>query len=268
MSKNIMEKLQDTNPECEIWWDSSPLVYQTWANNMIAKAPANKKSAWEEQLKRLFDPDNASQMFFRSSTTNPPLSLNAIKDNPPVWAAYVKGLIEGNPDSTVEDIYWMTYKEVVRRGAEMIRPKWEASKGKYGYISGQVDPRCVYDYDAMKKQAMEIAALGKNIVVKCPGSKEGYQLLEELTAQGIGTNNTTSFTVPQYIACMNAVSRGLERAKKNNVDMFRWRSVITHMSARYGSLGDMAAQAKARGIELTPADVRWAELAIYKQAYF
>jgi transaldolase len=268
MTKNILEKLQDTNPECEIWWDSSPLIYENWAKSVVAKAPANKKGAWEEQLKRLFDPSDTAGMFFRSSTTNPPLSLNAIHDNPPVWAAYVKELIEDNPDSSVEEIYWMIYKEVVRRGAELIRPKWDATKGKYGYISGQVDPRLVYDYEAMQKQAMEIAALAPNIVVKCPGSKEGYQLIEELTAQGIGTNNTTSFTVPQYIACMNAVSRGLERARKNNVDMFRWRSVITHMSARYGTLGDLRKQADARGIELTPSDVRWAELAIYKRAYF
>jgi transaldolase len=268
MTKNILEKLQDTNPECEIWWDSSPLVYENWAKGMVAKAPAQKKAAWEEQLKRLFDPEDASGMFFRSSTTNPPLSLNAIHDNPTAWAEYVKGLIEENPDDSVEDIYWKVYKEVVRRGAALIRPKWDATKGKYGYISGQVDPRFVYDYDAMHKQAMEIAALAPNIVVKCPGSKEGYRLLEELTALGIGTNNTTSFVVPQYIACMNAVTRGLERAAKNGVDMFRWRSVITHMSARYGSLGDLKKQADARGIQLTPSDIRWAELAIYKRAYF
>ncbi|MBD3391223.1 MAG: hypothetical protein GF418_04135 [Chitinivibrionales bacterium] len=267
MAKHILEKLQDTNPECEIWWDSSPLVYQTWEKSTIDKAPAAKKQEWAAQLKRLFDPDNAGDMFFRSSTTNPPLSLAAIRDNPEMWGAYVRGLIEQHADATVEEIYWMVYKEVVRRGAELIRPKWDASKGKYGYISGQVDPRYVYDYDAMYQQAKEIAALGDNIVVKCPGSAEGYRLLEQLTAEGIGTNNTTSFTVPQYMACMNAISNGLERARKNKVDLFRWRSVITHMSARYGTLGDLKIQADARGIELTPADMRWAELAIYKRAY-
>jgi transaldolase len=267
MSKNILEKLQDTNPECEIWWDSSPLVYENWARSVVDNAPANKKEEWKEQLARLFSLDNAADMFFRSSTTNPPLSFNAIKDNPAMWAARVKELIEENNDASVEEIFWRTYKEIVKRGADMLRPKWEASNHNYGYISGQVDPRYVYDYDAMLKQALEIAQLAPNIVIKSPGSKEGYRLIEELTARGIGTNNTTSFCVPQYMACFNAVSRGLERAKKNNVDMLRWRSVITHMSARYSTLGDLKTQAQARGIELKPSHIRWAELAMYKRAY-
>jgi transaldolase len=119
----------------------------------------------------------------------------------------------------------------------------------------------------MYRQAKEIAWLGENIIVKIPGSEAGYRLIEELTSVGIGTNNTISFTVSQYDACMNAVSRGLKKAEINGVDMNRWRSVITHMSARLGSLGDLKNQAAARGIDLSPSDIRWAEIAVYKKAY-
>jgi len=267
-NSNILERLAQTNPECEIWWDSSPLVYANWAGQLLAKAPSDKQSAWREQLKRLFDPENSASMFFRGCTTNPPLSYAAILDDPVRWGAFVREMIEEHADYGVEQIYWQTYKEIVRQGAQMLLPCWEASNGKYGYISGQVDTRHVTDYEAMRAQAAEIAALAPNIVVKCPGSAEGYRLIEELTAQGIGTNNTTSFTVPQFIECMNSVSRGLERAQRDKVDMRRWRSVITHMSARFGDLGDLKTQAKARGIELTPEEIRWAEVAIYKRAYF
>jgi transaldolase len=31
MKKHILERLADTHPEAEIWWDSSPLVYAKWA---------------------------------------------------------------------------------------------------------------------------------------------------------------------------------------------------------------------------------------------
>jgi transaldolase len=104
-------------------------------------------------------------------------------------------------------------------------------------------------------------------MVKIPGSKEGYQVIEELTARGIPTNNTTSFTVPQYIECMNAASRGLERAKKAGIDLSRWRSVITHMSARLGNIGDLKAQAEARGITLSPEEILLGEMAVLKRAY-
>ena len=100
-----------------------------------------------------------------------------------------------------------------------------------------------------------------------PGTREGYQVIEELTARGIATNNTLSFTVPQFVACMDAVQSGLEKARKNKVDLSAWRSVITHMSARYGALGDLKAQADARKIDLSEAEIRWAELLIFKRAY-
>jgi transaldolase len=265
--KNVLEKLQDANLDAEIWWDSSPLVYRNWAAGVVEKAPSEKKESWKVQLKRVFDPNNPGDTLFRGVTTNPPLSYNAIKDDPKHWAEIVRGLIREHADKGVEEIFWMTYKQIVKRGAEYFRPVWESSERAHGYLSGQVDPRDVYDADRMFAQALDLAELSPNVMIKCPGSRQGYEVIEKLTAMGIATNNTLAFTVPQFLACMEAVQRGLEKARKDGVDMFRWRSVITHMSARYGTLGDLKTQAEARGIDLSEADVRWAELSIFKRAY-
>jgi transaldolase len=265
--KHILEKLAEANPEAEIWWDSSPLVYGNWARGMVEKAPEEKRGMWSEQLKRLFDPENPGETLFRGVTTNPPLSLNAIKDNPQFWAHFVRDLIRAHPEKGVDEIFWLTYKEVVKRGAQFFLPLWEKSNHTYGYLSGQVDPRYVFDAEKMLAQAMDLAQLSPNIMIKCPGSREGYELIRRLTAHGIATNNTLAFTVPQFVACMEAVQDGLKIARENTVDLYRWRSVITHMSARYGTLGDLKGQADSRGIELSEADVRWAELAIFKRGY-
>lgn len=119
----------------------------------------------------------------------------------------------------------------------------------------------------MLEQGLQLTEIAPNVMVKIPGSKEGYEVIEELTARGISTNNTTSLTVPQYVACMDAVSRGLERAKAKAVDLSKWRSVITHMSARLGNVGDLKAQADARGIALSAEDILHGELAVLKRAY-
>lgn len=37
-SKSIVEKLWEVNPKAEIWWDSSPLIYENWRSKMIQKA--------------------------------------------------------------------------------------------------------------------------------------------------------------------------------------------------------------------------------------
>jgi transaldolase len=97
---------------------------------------------------------------------------------------------------------------------------------------------------------------------------EGYAVIEELTARGISTNNTTSFTVPQYMKCMAAVTAGLQRAKAAGVDLSKWRSVVTHMSSRLGQLGDWKKEADARGISLSLMEIRDGEEAVLKRAYW
>ena len=265
--KSVLEKLQETNGAAEIWLDSSPLVYDNWVKSVVEKAPSMKKEVWKRQLKLLFDLENPEETQFRGVTTNPPLSLAAVKDNPGFWSDYINDLIRENPTKGVEEVFWMTYKKIVERGAQLFLPIWEKSKHTYGYLSAQVDPRDCYHADRMLKQALEIAQISPNVMVKVPGTCEGYEVIEKLTAKGIATNNTLAFTVPQFLACMEAVQRGLGKAKKVGVDLSRWRSVITHMSARYGTLGDLKAQAESRGIELSEVDIRWAELSIFKKAY-
>ena len=270
MKQHVLEKLAATNPESEIWWDSSPLIFQSWKDETLAKDPNPATSGWREQTERLFDLqtiDTQGTMGFRGVTTNPPLCLQAIKLAPDYWANHIKEIAKASPGADVESVYWALYLEIVRKGAAMILPVFKASGGKYGMVSGQVDPRWVRDGRRMLEQGLTIAAQGENVMVKIPGSKEGYEVIEELTARGISTNNTTSFTVPQYIRCMVAVSAGLTRAKAAGVDLSRWRSVITHMSARLGELGDWRTEAKARGVSLALSEIRDGEEAVLKRAY-
>ena len=270
LTKHVLERLAQTNPEAEIWWDSSPLIYANWKRETLAKDPDPASSGWVDQLTRFLDPQaiqSEGKMGFRGVTTNPPLSLQAIKLAPEMWAGRVKDIARTMPGADVEQVYWALYLEVVRQGAAMILPVYKASGGKYGFLSGQVDPRWVREGTRMLAEGLQIAAQGENVMVKIPGSKEGYEVIEELTARGISTNNTTSFTVPQYLRCMAAVSAGLLRAKAAGVDLSRWRSVVTHMSARLGELGDWKTEAAARGIPLALSEIRDGEEAVLKRAY-
>ncbi|KRA80776.1 transaldolase family protein [Altererythrobacter sp. Root672] len=265
-----LEQLAATNADAEIWWDSSPLIFPSWKEETLAKAPEGQRAEWDAQLTRFYDDatiKSQGTMGFRGVTTNPPLSLQAIKLAPEMWSAEIKQIAAKNPGLDVEGVYWAMYLDLVKKGADAIRPVYDKSGGKFGFLSGQVDPRFVRDGDKMLAQGLTIAAQGENVMVKLPGSKEGYEVLEELTALGISTNNTTSFTVPQYLRCRAAVSAGLLRAQAAGIDLSKWRSVITHMSARLGELSDWKTEAKARGIELTMSEIRDGEEAVLKRAY-
>ena len=267
MKKSPLERLMETHPGLEIWWDSSPLIYTSWTEDMLKKAPPDRVKELQEQLKRFYDPEHPEEALFRGVTTNPPLSLNVIKTHETLMTKLVDGLIEQNPCVDKEALFWMTYKEIIQRGARMYLGVFQRSQYRYGYLSGQVDPRALTDKEKMISQALELASLSPNVMIKVPGSKEGYEVIKFLTSKGISTNNTLTFVLPQLMACAKAVKEGLAIARQNGVDLTRWRSVITHMAARYGDLGDLRKEAESLEIDLSEADIRWAELAIFKKTY-
>ena len=265
--KSVAERLVEFNPETEIWWDSSPLVYGNWKKKMLDKAAPGERAELEEQLTCLFDESDPASGLVRGVTTNPPLSLQAIEGHLEIWVPWVDQLIRDNPYAGVEVLFWKTYLEVVRRGSEMMKPIWEASNHHLGYLSGQVDPRNCLNEELMFKQALELAAQNPNVMIKCPGTAEGIRLLRRLTAIGIATNCTLCYILPQFVTVMDAVQSGLAEAKANNVSMYRWRSVITHMSARYEEREAFDESAAEAGVSLTLEDKRWASIAIFRKAY-
>lgn len=264
---NLFEDLVAVSPGMEIWWDSSPVILDNWYKKMLAKADDADKPVLEAQFARMYNPDDPMSQLFRGVTTNPPLSLAAFKDDPARWEKVAKQVLADNPGVDTEGLFWLLYKQVVKQGSDMFLPLFEASGHKEGYLSGQVDPRSAFDGEAMLAQALEIHAINPNVMVKVPGTAQGYDIIEELTSRGIATNNTLTFVLSQLLDCAKSVMRGLEKAKANGVDLSKWRSVITHMEARYGDLGGLREAGAEVGVEITEADVRYAELAIFKKAY-
>jgi transaldolase len=264
---NLLEKLVEMSPGMEIWWDSSPVIFESWSGGMLEKALPEHREILKLQLHRMFNRDHPTRQLFRGVTTNPALSLQAIQNDPSHWEGIAGGIISDNPGIDRETLFWLLYKQVVKRGSDMYLPLFENSGYREGYLSGQVDPRSSFDKEAMLRQALDLAKLNPNVMIKVPGSSQGYEVIEELTARGISTNNTLTFVLPQLLDCAQSVRRGLETARMNNVDLSRWRSVITHMESRYGDLGGLREFAAEKGITLSEGEVRLAELAIFKKAY-
>lgn len=267
MFKSPVERLAHTHPDLEIWWDSSPLVYAGWVQKMVAQAAPERKAVLEEQLKRLYNPQEPEKSVFRGCTTNPPLSLKALKADPETWGAWIDAQIHASPDLSVEELAWLTYKEIVRRGAEMYLPIFKASNGRFGWISGQLDPRLFTETDVMLRTAQELSALSPNVMIKVPASMQGIEVVKSLTAQGIATNTTVCFTLPQIMASARAAMEGVRLARENGVDLSRWRAVITMMIGRLTENPVLDLQARRRQIPLTWQDKHWYGIAVFRRAY-
>lgn len=265
--KSVLERLAQTNSGLEVWWDSSPLVFESWVKEMVEIAPEEKKELLEAQLNRVFDAKNPKNSLIRGVTTNPPLSLAAMKHDPERWSAWIANYVKAHPEAEVYEVFWALYKEIVRLGAEKLQPIFENSGYEYGYISAQVDPHHNFDEDIILEQALDLSKIAKNVMIKVPGSKEGVKVIKELTARGIPTNCTSAYVVPQFVAVAEAVLEGLDIARKNGVDLTYWRSVVTDMSVRWENSPAFDESANEAGITLEDNDKRWAGVAIFKNAY-
>jgi transaldolase len=267
IEETILDRLMYTAPSVEIWWDSSPLVYRSWANGLIAKYPEEQREKLTRQLQRLYDPENPAATRFTGVTTNPPLSYQAIQDDPARWSVWVTDYASQHPDQEPAQVGWELYKEIVRLGAQMYLPVYQRTDYCYGQLSAQVNPYTFFDADQMVKQALELRKLSENIAIKIPGSREGVEAIQRLTALGVPTNCTSGYIVSQFIAVAEAVQAGLLEARQNGIDLTGWRSVITFMSARWEGAPEFGEQAKQAGVELSVEDQRWASVAVFKNAY-
>jgi len=267
MIESPIERLIKTNPDMEIWWDSSPLVYKSWVQKMLNAAEADRRPVLEEQLGRLYDAQEPARSLFRGCTTNPPLSLNAVQEDPEYWEPWLETQILSQPDLNKRELAWLTYKEVVKRGAEMYLPIYEASKGRFGWISAQLDPRLFTKTDQMIRDADELSAVSPNVMIKVPASMQGIEVVRVLTSKAISTNTTVCFTLPQIMATANAAMEGVRIAQNNGLDLSKWRAVITMMIGRLTERKTLEVQAERRNITLSRQDKHWFGIAVFRRAY-
>ena len=265
MVESPLERLAKTHPDLEIWWDSSPLVYDQWVRKTLNCAEPSRQPVLEEQLARLYNTEAPAKSVFRGCTTNPPLSWQAIQSDPNFWNDQVWEIIQAHPGQGVQELVWLTYKEVVKRGAEMYMPIFEASHGRFGWISGQLDPRLFTETEQMVRDAVELSALSPNVMIKVPASMQGIEVVKILTSKGISTNTTVCFTLPQILASADAALEGIRLAERNKVDLNRWRAVITMMIGRLTENEVLDVQAERKDIKLTWQDKHWFGIAVFRR---
>jgi transaldolase len=155
----------------------------------------------------------------------------------------------------------------VKRGAEMFMPIWEASNGRYGWISGQLDPRLFTEVDQMVHDADELQSISPNVMIKVPASMQGIEVVKILTSMAISTNTTTCFTLPQIMASADAAMAGIKLAEKNKVDLSKWRAVITMMIGRLTEHEVLDVQAARKNMQLSWQDKHWFGTAVFRRAY-
>ncbi len=262
MASSALHRLAALHPKAEIWWDSSPLIYRHWRED-THYAWREHPERWDllEALGMLGEPSG----LFRGATTNPPLAWGAIEAERFTWDAWVRK--RARSAASADELFWALYEEVCRQAADVLMPLYRASRGRYGHVCAQVDPRRLTDLEAMLEQARRLRALTPNLMIKMPATQEGIAGIRLLASEGISTTATLCFSIAQMVAVAEAAQAGAKVARAAGKDLSAWRSCAALMMGRFEEAPDFAQQAQALGVSLDEADLRWAGIALARKAY-
>src|SRR5271169_4880245 len=199
------------------------------------------------------------------ATCNPVIVLGVLKKEMPQWKDRIQALIQEWPTATEEEIAWQVVRDISSKSAALLKPIFEAQRGRNGRLSIQTDPRLFRDTEAMVRQAEEFSKLAPNMIVKIPVTRAGIPAIEEATYRGISINATVSFTLPQCIAVAEAVERGLKRREKEGKEIASMGPVCTIM---VGRLDDwLKVVMEKENISVDPGYLEWAGVAVFKKTY-
>ncbi len=198
------------------------------------------------------------------ATTNPVIVLNVLKQEMHLWEGRIREIIKEMPAASEVEVAWKLIEEMAVKGAGLLKPVFDASKGKKGRISIQTNAQLYRNAEAMTEQAIKFSKLADNMMVKMPTTAAGVKAFEEATYNGVNINATVCFTVPQAVAVGEAVERGLKRREAEGKDVSFLTPVCTIMVGRLDDwLKVVAAKEK---IAVTPGVLDWAGVAAFKEA--
>src|SRR3989440_2770398 len=160
------------------------------------------------ELKRMIEEDAVVGM-----TSNPTIFEKAIGGSSDYDAA-LKKLIDGRKSD--EEIMLSLIVEDIQMAADVLKPVYEQTKHKDGYVSIEVLPRVADDTQGTIAMAHDLFdRVGRpNIFIKIPATDAGLPAIEQCIADGLNINITLMFSVKVYEDVARAFIRGLQRRLK------------------------------------------------------
>ncbi|MFD9510583.1 transaldolase [Streptomyces mirabilis] len=138
---------------------------------------------------------------------------------------------------TVDEAVRMMTTADVRAAADILRPVYDATAGRDGRVSIEVDPRLAHNTGATVAEAKQLSWLvdRPNVMIKIPATKAGLPAITEVIGLGISVNVTLIFSLERYREVMDAYLAGLEKAKAAGIDLAGIHSVASFFVSRVDS---------------------------------
>jgi transaldolase / glucose-6-phosphate isomerase len=192
------------------------------------------------ELKRLIEQDG-----LRGMTSNPAIFEKAIADST-LYDDVLKSL-QSRTDLDATGRYEILAIRDIQDAADILRPVYESTKQRDGYVSLEVSPYLARDTHGTLNEARRLwKAVGRpNIMIKVPGTKEGIPAFQQLISEGINVNVTLLFSQEVYQNVADAYVAGVEQLAARG-DVSKIASVASFFISRIDNAIDAAIAARLK----------------------
>ena len=170
-------------------------------------------------------------------TSNPSIFQSAIA-NSELYDEQLEELAREFDDP--KEIFLRIAQKDIQDACDILKPVYERTEGKDGYVSLEVSPELAYDTLATVEEAERLVEMvdRPNLFVKIPATLPGLAAIEDMIAQGVSINVTLIFSLQRYRAVTRAYIRGLERLVAAGGDPSTVASVASFFVSRVDSETD------------------------------
>ena len=174
------------------------------------------------ELKQFIDNDG-----LRGVTSNPAIFEHAIRGSAD-YAATLEAL-ESSGDQDAKTLYERLAVADVRDAADVMRPVYEATAKRDGYVSLEVSPYLAHKTEETVVEARRLweAVARPNLMIKVPATAQGIPAIRQLIGEGINVNVTLLFSIDAYEAVSDAYLSGLEAFLRTGAARDRMASVAS-----------------------------------------
>jgi len=228
--------------------------------NPLRQLEACGQSPWLDYLKRsLIEKGELRTLIERDGlkgiTSNPSIFEKAIGESDEYADALKQ--FQAQADHSISEIYEHLAIADIRAAADMLRPVYDKTQGRDGYISLECSPYLANDTEATIGEALRLwaAVQRPNLMVKVPATPAGIPAIRQLTGRGLNINITLLFSVTVYEQVVDAYISGLEDLKRTGGDISKIGSVASifvsridvAVDKRLDKLGDKRVADRLRG---------------------
>jgi len=188
--------------------------------------------------------DNVTRRYLRDGTLVRMVAegVRGVTANPTIFAKAIAGSADYDEQfsalvatgKSVEDAYWELVIKDITDALDVLRPVFDSSGGRDGFVSLEVAPELAHDTKAtvVAARALHERIDQPNLFVKIPATSEGVPAIQTMIAEGRSINVTLIFSLSRYAQVVDAYMGGLEAFSASGGQLSQVRSVASFFVSR------------------------------------